>query len=323
MDFAAVQPDDREATDDLQDLARRSLASCHADLLTARLSVLSTRDPAGIHGVRVALRRLRAALKLFETALPRDIAPALRRDAKQLADNCGPTRDLDVFLAGTMAELESFLADRSDMSAELRALRAAALRLRRARHDAVRDVLQGEVFAVFEVRLGELLAGATRRVPGGTETGPSPTPAAFAHHALQRRHRKLRRSLKRLGDLDANQRHAVRLQVKRQRYAATFLADLFDPKAANAYIRSATNLQEALGLANDRVVAARIVADIRSSARTAGRLDWITGVLDGVLAARTQQHAGGDRCVRRAARRFVKAARFWRRGRRDGDGETE
>src|SRR5262245_62102286 len=142
----------------LETLAREALAACHADLLAARQTVLSSRDPTGIHGARVAMRRLRAAATLFGRSLHDEMFLALRVDAKQLADACGPTRDLDVFLSGVLVEAERAFADQKDILEELRSFRAAALRLRRNRHDAVRRVLGSDIFTVFDARLTGLLA---------------------------------------------------------------------------------------------------------------------------------------------------------------------
>jgi CHAD domain-containing protein len=310
-------------------LAGEALATCHAELLAARQTVLSTRDPSGIHATRVALRRIRAAATLFGRALGDEAVLALRTDAKQLADACGPTRDLDVFLGGALAEAETLLASRDDIAAEFRSFRAIALRLRRARHDAVRRVLAGDVFTVFDARLAGLLARPSpvpaspplqSDAPSDVDQAP-PDAAAFARDVLRRRDRKLRKRVVRLDRLDGAGRHALRLRVKKQRYAATFLAGLFDRKAAAAYIRGAAGLQDALGLANDRVVAAHVVADVRAAARPKGRVDWIAGVLAGWLAACGQLGGGDDAALAAAARRFSRAPRFWRRKARGGDGE--
>jgi CHAD domain-containing protein len=136
----------------------------------------------------------------------------------------------------------------------------------------------------------------------------------FARDVLRRRDRKLRKGLNRFDRLDGAGRHALRLRVKKQRYAASFLAKLFDRKAAAAYIHAAAGLQDALGLANDRIVAAKVVADVRAAARPKGRLDWIAGVLTGWLAGRAQAGGDDDRALASAGKRFGKAPRFWRRG---------
>ncbi|HKU97681.1 MAG TPA: CHAD domain-containing protein [Vineibacter sp.] len=344
-----------ETTPPLLALAHEALAACHADLLTARQTVLSARDPVGIHGTRVALRRLRAAATLFGRPLADDMILALRADAKVLADACGATRDLDVFLAGVLKEAEAGLAAHADVAHELRAFRAAALRLRRTRHDAARRTLTGEIFAVFDARLTGLLATPVRYapvpppkpaepvdsvpsiadllklpqptapttdpMPGVPAQPPLPEAEDFARDVLRQRDRKLRKGLERFDKLGGAARHALRLRVKKQRYAASFLAKLFDPKAADAYIHAAAKLQDALGLANDRIVAAKVVADIRAAARPKGRLDWAAGVLTGWLAMRAQAGRDDDeRALAAAGKRFVKAPRFWRRG---DDGERK
>jgi len=345
-----------EATPPLLALAHEALGACHADLLAARQTVLSARDPVGIHGTRVALRRMRAAAALFGRPLADEMILALRADAKLLADACGATRDLDVFLTGVLKEVEAGLAPQADIAHELRAFRAAALRLRRTRHDAARRVLSGEIFAVFDARLTGLLATPVRYAPtlpplqlaepddslpgvvsgvlklpqpAGPTTDPMPgVPALpplpdaedFARDILRQRDRKLRKGLERFDRLGGADRHALRLRVKKQRYAASFLAKLFDPKAADAYIHAAAKLQDALGLANDRIVAAKVVADVRAAARPKGRLDWIAGVLTGWLAMRAQGGGDDERALATAGKRFVRAPRFWRRG---DDGERK
>jgi CHAD domain-containing protein len=305
----------------LEALAHAALAACHGDLLEAREVVLASRDPAGIHATRVALRRMRAAAALFGRALADDSLLVLRADAKRLADACGATRDLDVFLTGSMAEAAAELAADEETGKHLRAFRAAALRLRRRRHNAVRQVLASELFSVFDARVTGLLTshGRYAAAPGPTAQDDPARPAdtaLFARKMLRRRHRRLRDGLDRLKRLDAAERHALRLQVKKQRYAASFLAGLFDRKSADAYIEAAAGLQDALGLANDRIVAARVVADIRSAALPKGRLDWIAGVLTGWLAVRARGSADDARKLRTAVRRYRRAPRFWK----DGEG---
>lgn len=55
-------------------------------------------DPEGVHDMRVASRRLRAALELFRDVFPpRDLAP-FRRTIKDLADVLGEVRDRDVLI---------------------------------------------------------------------------------------------------------------------------------------------------------------------------------------------------------------------------------
>ena len=63
-------------------------------------AVLDRRLPDGIHQMRVALRRLRAALSLFKESMPADDRKRLRSQAGALAKTLGPARELDVLVAG-------------------------------------------------------------------------------------------------------------------------------------------------------------------------------------------------------------------------------
>lgn len=69
-------------------------------------------DPEFIHQLRVALRRLRSALRLFSPALPADFVSRWSDGLKEAADGLGAARDLDVMLAEVLSPVaESGLAD--------------------------------------------------------------------------------------------------------------------------------------------------------------------------------------------------------------------
>jgi CHAD domain-containing protein len=57
-----------------------------------------------VHDMRVATRRLRAALEVFRPCFPRDEFKAALREVKEIADALGERRDHDV----TIATLEDF-----------------------------------------------------------------------------------------------------------------------------------------------------------------------------------------------------------------------
>ncbi len=67
-------------------------------------NVLDTSDIAGVHDMRVATRRLRAALEVFEPCFPRKAHRRVLREVKRLADGLGERRDRDVAIAA----LQSF-----------------------------------------------------------------------------------------------------------------------------------------------------------------------------------------------------------------------
>ena len=84
---------------------RHIVADCHADLRKYRTVVLQSRRPIGIHQTRVSLRRLRAAFGLFRHAVDGPVIRALSAEAKWLAGECAPARDLHVFLTETVEDV--------------------------------------------------------------------------------------------------------------------------------------------------------------------------------------------------------------------------
>ena len=61
-------------------------------------NVLDTSDIERVHDMRVASRRLRAVLEIFEPCFPRGDFKTVLRDVKALADALGERRDPDVHI---------------------------------------------------------------------------------------------------------------------------------------------------------------------------------------------------------------------------------
>jgi CHAD domain-containing protein len=274
---------------------RQIVAECRADLLKYRAMVLAGRRPAGIHQTRVALRRMRAALGLFRSAVAEPIEQrqlrALAAEAKWLAGECGPARDLHVFLTETV----------EDPPPEVKRI---ASRLARAHLERARAALSGARFAAFEAQVAAFVEASSTGI-GRLDS--------FGREMLDRRHIKVERRGRKLATLDGERLHRLRIAIKKLRYAATFLKPAFGTRsfaseAARAYIDATVRLQGALGALNDREVAARMLADIAAAARP-------TEQVAGPLRRLAKQARSGDKRRRRrlqqAWNKFEKAGRFW------------
>jgi CHAD domain-containing protein len=90
--------------DSFREAAGKVIGTRHEEMMSFAQAALEGRDIEGVHDMRVASRRLRAALELFGEVFPRkDLRPMLRQ-VKQLADALGEVRDRDVLLARLEAE---------------------------------------------------------------------------------------------------------------------------------------------------------------------------------------------------------------------------
>jgi CHAD domain-containing protein len=104
------------------DLSYREAAALTVAVRTQELfeqaeGVLDTSDIERVHDMRVASRRLRAVLEIYEPCFPRKALRDVLADVKTLADALGERRDPDVHLA----QLEEFgaavkVADRAGVA---------------------------------------------------------------------------------------------------------------------------------------------------------------------------------------------------------------
>jgi triphosphatase len=274
---------------------RQIVAECHADLLKYRAVVLAGRRAIGIHQTRVALRRMRAVLGLFRDAVdgPTEgrIVRALAAEAKWLAGECGPARDLHVFLTETAEEVP------------LEVKRIAG-RLARLHFDRARTALSGARYNSFDGQLTAFVQTAPT-APSG-EFGRLED---FGRALLARRHAKVVRRGQHFRSLDDEELHGLRIAIKKLRYAASFLRPAFASEGAKAYIEATVRLQGALGAMNDRAVAGQMLDDIAVAARPSENVEL-------PLRQLAKQAASGDKRRRQklqqAWKQFKEVERFWR-----------
>lgn len=204
-------------------------------------------DSEELHDMRVASRRLRAALSLFAAFLPPS-AETLRDDLRWVGHTLGAVRDLDVQLE----QLDGWLPDVPGTDREaLLAVRSLLETKRSAARETMLDALDSRRYELFIGRFSRLLRSAR-----GRRSGPASLPArAVAPDLIEERFRALRSAAEQIeGDSPAAEYHRVRIRGKRFRYALEFLADLY-PGRTRPLIKRVVALQDILGLHQDAEVA--------------------------------------------------------------------
>ena len=107
-------------------VAQRVVEARTEQLFEEARDVLDLGDIERVHDMRVATRRLRAALEIFRPCFPRSRYKAALRDVKALADALGERRDRDVtieVLERLASELDA--GDRNGVAALITDLRGA------------------------------------------------------------------------------------------------------------------------------------------------------------------------------------------------------
>jgi CHAD domain-containing protein len=94
---------DLTAEDRYAEAAAKIVSVRAAELMENARGVLDTGDIERVHDMRVASRRLRAALEIFEPCFPAKPYGQALNEVKQLADALGERRDRDVAIAALHA----------------------------------------------------------------------------------------------------------------------------------------------------------------------------------------------------------------------------
>jgi inorganic triphosphatase YgiF len=203
-------------------------------------------NPEYVHQMRVATRRLRAALRMFRPVLPAGFAEQLVPSMRELMRFLGQARDLDVLMGEIVAPVASALPDEPRLTDLASAI---TNRLYAARAE-IRTTLRQPAYGRFLLTAGMLLQRAPFIEPPAAD-GDTPVLLQFAD-------RRLHRLLKRIHELAAAARvdyppslHELRIGIKRLRYAIEFFGPMIPGKSGTATIKRLAGLQDELGQLND------------------------------------------------------------------------
>lgn len=268
--------------------------------LGARLAAPDPADAVTIHEVRVALRRVRTVLSVIDKAAPSDVVAEVRAAAGALAGVVGETRDWDVFVTETLARHAP-----DPGTAGHAALVAVAESLRQTAHHRLATYRAGPEAARFLTLFAALVAGRRwRDASAAIWAGPLHD---LARPTLDRLHARVLKRGHGLGRRDAEERHQLRLAVKRLRYAVDLFAAVLPDDGAAGYRRRLVALQDKLGRGNDRVTARRLVALVATATDQPD-----VAAAAAALQTRLDDADADEEAVLKAAwRRFRHRAPFW------------
>lgn len=234
-----------------------------------------------LHQLRVGLRRLRAAISLFSRIVGRGETQHVKTELQWASRCLGPARDLDVLLEnGIDAPPAAF----GNLQTQ-----------RRRAYSVVRKALRSP-------RFQNLLLTLVEWIECGPHINAEQPVAIHAASELGRRHKKLVKQLSGLADLNAAERHRLRIRAKRLRYGVEFFRQLFagqkSARRRHELLSGLKALQQELGMLNDIETQQRVSADLG-------------------IAPPPKQHLPETLVQRRldaavaAARQIAKAKPFW------------
>ena len=234
-------PTDVTRNDRAVDRAYAVLRRRLAELLSLEGGTALGDDPEQLHQMRVATRRLRAALRLFDSLLPPELTAA-RGEWQWLAQALGAVRDLDV----QIEHLDQLRQRGSwDDATALMPLRAQFERQRTDARQKLLNTLESERYGSLVASLSDLL------VAGPLATAADVSSRDLAAATIPRRYRQFRRDADRLSAASPEaEYHALRIRAKRLRYSLELFQDLYGRRGDQALL-ALKALQDRLGELQD------------------------------------------------------------------------
>jgi len=282
------------------------------------------RDVEALHQMRIAVRRIRAAISLFSDVVNDDRVGIIKNELRWFARELGPARDLDTFLFEVLRPLKKQHKNEPGLVSISKMFERRRLQGYRQAQDAV----QSARFRMLVLDTAEWV-----------EVGPwsiSENPSirlrrempidAYAAEQLSRRCKKIRRRGAKIDHLDAGQLHKLRIQVKKARYAVEFFSSVYEGKKSakrrKNVLSSLRQLQNCLGGLNDIVTRKALCGDIIANpargltAEQNRHRAFAAGLVIGNQQAQVQKLLDD---VRKANADFGDAKAFWKNGRRGAD----
>lgn len=270
-------------------------------------------DPEHLHDMRVATRRMRAAMKVFEGALP-ERAKWFREELRWVAGSLGDVRDLDV----QIDQLEGWRSGNEGEGLESLGKILGVLKKRRTEaRGRMLESLDSTRYERLEASFGEMLRrgpGTERDLAQADGRSPEDKPVTSGAPALiSTRYRKWRKAAKRLDESSPpDDFHDLRKKGKRLRYALEFVSEVYGGPVA-ALISPLKALQDDLGDHQDAVVAAETLRELGTTTK-GPRVPRGAAFTMGVLHERYLREAAGVRAgvLRSKPFRFLVKGKGWK-----------
>jgi triphosphatase len=300
----------------VSDAFRLTIVQCRWHVTANAAVFIESREAEAIHQLRVGLRRLRVALISFGGEFRTPQFEAVRLRAKDLAQQLAPARDLDVFVS----ELLEPVAKANGSQEAFAVLRRRAEEARKQAFGDAFAALSGPRLRMFMRDVGDISDGRGWPFPPhqgpGTLTGVHAyeIPArVVAQRILSHRYKRACKRARHLDRLSSAERHALRIELKKLRYAAEFYVPFFDAGHAKKFLSRLARMQDVLGAVNDVTVAKHILEKLVAFAEPAdgiseNEVSFAAGLIYGwhlERAAHTWREA-----VERW-RKFARTRTFW------------
>ena len=274
------------------------------EILTNGERILVSDAPEYTHQLRVNLRRLRTALKVFKSASRGTDLTHLSIDARNMGRVAGELRDADVLVS------EIYFPAVSDAycNASQGQLLDILLKYREQKRAEVRSSFENAKWSRLKLTCTLFEEAVARELNLRVGEGPGDDVDVIARRALDKAWKKVRLWGKRLDELSIEERHEMRKDLKSLRYSVEFFVPLYRPKQVRPFVKKLKELQDVFGYLNDVATAERIQEVLVASGSLDQHLETCAAHISDWHRARSDK-AWKD--ARSRWNRLSRTPRFW------------
>ncbi len=266
MSKAAVEP-----TASALAAYRETIFACLSHLQANEQGLLASDSPEFTYQTRLAIRRLRSAIRIWQPLLPSSYVDNFAPRWRDLAERLGAARNWDVFIDECLSPmLKTF-----PQHAALSTLEGHASEHRATARQASRATMSSRSYSQLLLEFTR----ATLTLPGRKK----PSLLKFAPLCLDKCARRVATLAQITRDADPEARHDLRIALKRLGNAAEFFSPLLPAHPLLAYLAHAAALLDRLGRVNDLAVARQLIAGINGDLPHELALGWLAGRNDLLL----------------------------------------
>jgi CHAD domain-containing protein len=249
-DSPGIVPDDT-----MPEAARKTLRFHFECMLDAEAGTRADEDIEELHEMRVATRRMRAALKIFKPYIDWKAIKSHRKAIKRTSKALGAVRDLDVYYEKTQRYIEAKTESRSP---DLDPLMGAWTEAHRKARDTLIDYLDGDRYCEFKETFEDFL-DAPMPAPDPEQSDGTIVPHRVRHVVPTVIYERLAHVRAFNGwilkpDVPLERYHRLRIAAKNLRYALEFFEEMLGPET-DAIVDHLKVVQDHLGDLQDAIVA--------------------------------------------------------------------
>ena len=272
-------------------------------LLTNQPAALAG-DPEGVHQVRIAVRRIRSALRLFSPHLEAHARRLFEGELRLAGRTIGEARDWDVFCDEILPQVAE--SPKARKVAEM--MRAPAEARRAAAHQRCVRQLQDPSFRALVLGLAAWIEGREDSEQVGDKVLKRDIKdiAEKLLDGLDAKATKRGRAVRH--DADAMELHPLRKSLKKLRYSVEFLQSIYRPKKAKRFLRRLKKLQNALGEINDAAMATRLAEGLAADKHLE-----LAPAVAAISSSQGRAARGAMKALAKSWQAYSEEPRFWRR----------